>query len=399
MISVQQAKQFVDEQVETLQSVKMNIEDAVDFILAENIFSPIDIPSFNQASMDGYAVFAGDRENRRYFKLSGEVKAGDKGDFHLHEGEAVRIFTGAAVPVNADAVIVQEKATELNGVVNVDGSFHKGAYIRQKSAQTKKGDLAIKKSSVLTPAAIAHIASLGMNEILVYRKPCISIVVTGNEIVSPGNTLLPGQVFESNSFSIRAALTQFRIPVTAISMVRDDRNELKRCVEENLAQCDILLVTGGISVGKYDLVEEILGDLEVKTIFYKISQKPGKPMYMGKLGSKIIFALPGNPASVLVCFYEYVFPAIRKMMGYEKINREKIKMKTSAEIINNEGRACFIRAKMENDKIHPLEGQDSYMLHSFSIADAFIFIPGDKKQIHEGEEVEVHPIPGSINCY
>ncbi len=399
MISIAEAKKLLDEQVEALLPVQLTIAEAVDRVLAEDIFSPVDLPLFDQSAMDGYAVRMAAEKNSNSFELVGEIKAGDAGAIQLAEGQAVRIFTGAPVPVTADAVVIQEKVTEKQGIVYVDGRVTEGAFIRKKSAQAKMGNRVLRKGAVVTPAMAGFLASMGIRSVQVSKRPCVSLLVTGNEIISPGQPLLPGQVYECNSFSIRAALKQFQVPVQSTLFAKDERKDLFEQVETGLRNADLLLITGGISAGKYDLVGEVLQELGVETIFYKVAQKPGKPLFAGKLGKKIVFALPGNPASVLVCFYQYVFPAIRKMMGYSNADYGTKKLPLLRALRNEDGRDCFFRAKLEKNGVLPLEGQDSYMLHSFASADAFILIAGDKKFTAEGEEVEVHPVPRHLNCF
>lgn len=399
MISIAEAKKLLDEQVEALLPVQLTIAEAVDRVLAEDIFSPVDLPLFDQSAMDGYAVRMAAEKDRNSFELVGEIKAGDAGAIQLAEGQAVRIFTGAPVPVTADAVVIQENVTEEQGIVYVDGQVTEGAFIRKKSAQAKMGNRVLRKGAVVTPAMVGFLASMGIRSVQVSKRPCVSLLVTGNEIVSPGQPLLPGQVYECNSFSIRAALKQFQVPVQSTLFAKDQRKDLLEQVETGLRNADLLLITGGISAGKYDLVGEALQELGVETIFYKVAQKPGKPLFAGRLGKKIVFALPGNPASVLVCFYQYVFPAIRKMMGYSNADYGTKKLPLLRALRNEDGRDCFFRAKLEKDGVLPLEGQDSYMLHSFAPADAFILIAGDKKYTAEGEEVEVHPVPRHLNCF
>lgn len=392
MISVEEAKRLLFERIEKSISVDVVINEASGCVLAEDILSPIDLPSFNQSAMDGYAVST-NQKNKQQYEVIGEIKAGDECTFHLESGQAVRIFTGAAVPESADAIVIQENVNRVNGSIQLSGDFRKGDCIRIKGSQIKKGELALKKNTVLNPASIGFLASLGISKLKIYKKPEVSVVVTGNEIVKPGKNLKAGEIYESNSFSLNAALDQMHIVSKNILTASDDKNELKNAFEKCLNDSDIVILTGGISVGKYDLVHDILKDAGVETIFYKVAQKPGKPFFAGKLNDKLIFALPGNPAAVLVCFYEYVYPVIRRIRGFENTALPMMKLKSLTDISKKEDRALFIRAKRISDGVMPLEKQDSNMLRSFAEADVLIYIPNEKENINIGEDVEVHLLP------
>jgi molybdopterin molybdotransferase len=392
MISVEEAKQLLFDVAGKTMPAEISIGVAAGCVLAENIFSPVDLPSFDQSAMDGYAV-SFDEKSKMQFEVIGEIKAGDPAAFHLRSGQAVRIFTGAAVPESADAVVIQEKVERINGSIHSSGDFKKGDCIRAKGSQIKKGELALKENSVLNPAAIGFLASLGISNVKVFRKPSVSVLTTGNELVKPGNDLKPGEIYESNSFALVAALAQLHITPKNVLSAPDNPEELKNKIEKCLTGSDILILTGGISVGKYDLVYDTLKELNVEPVFYKVAQKPGKPFFCGKQDDKIIFALPGNPAAVLVCFYEYVYPAIRMMQGFEKPLLPSATLKLLKDISIKEDRALFIRARQVQDGVFPLEKQDSNMLHSFAEADVLIYVPRDTKQLPKGEEVEVHLLP------
>lgn len=398
MIRVNEAKRLLQEQVRALNHLIVPLEFATDHILAEDVCASIDIPSFHQASMDGFAICFGTEPGLLNFRIIGEIQAGDTHKYSLRPGEAFRIFTGAAIPDYTDAIVMQEHALFQGNTIHVEVPIRRGAYIRLRGTQTISGETVLKAGSVLTPAAIGFLASLGYDKVNVIRNPRVTIIVTGNEIVQPGIGLEYGQVYESNSFSLRAALHQLHIAVNPVAIVRDVKSELIVAIHKAIKDADLVLISGGISVGKYDFAKEAVETAGVETIFYKIAQKPGKPLFAGKLGDKIVFALPGNPASVMVCFYEYVFPAIRLMSGYAPAGSEVRNEKLLKSVSNPEDRDCFIRAKRCSDGILPLEGQDSYMMQSFAQADSFIFLTG-KKTLAQGENVEVHPIPVNLNSW
>ncbi len=391
MISVEQAKDLLFNQISNSGSIDLEIVDALGFILSTDIYSPIDQPSFTNSAMDGYAVSS--NEERLKFKVIGEIKAGDSILYTLNPGEAVRVFTGAQIPDSADSIIIQENVEIENGYINVIEPYKNGAFIRNVGSMMKKGDIALKKGTLLNAASIGFLASMGLCKVSVCQNPRISIITTGDEIVKPGNELKPGQIYESNSYSLAASLRNLNIKPTSILKADDNKEHLRVQIKSGLLDSDILILTGGISVGKYDLVYETLKEFGVEPIFYKVAQKPGKPFFAGKLNHKLIFALPGNPAAVLVCFYEYIFPVIRIMQGHLKSHLKQVKFNLLKTIRSYENRSQFIRAKIMNGGIMPLEGQDSFMLHSFALADALIYVPNGTHIIEENEEVEVHLLP------
>jgi molybdopterin molybdotransferase len=396
MITVEEAKRLLFAEVEKSKITEVAAHAAFGYVLAEDVLSPVDLPLFNQSSMDGYAVATNGASNQRQFKIIGEIKAGEDAVFNLQAGQAVRIFTGAAIPSSADAIAIQEKVNVNKGDITLTEEVRQGAFMRLRGSQIKKGELALKKDSALNPASIGFLAAIGITKVKVYSKPDVSILVTGDEIILPGNKLEGGQIYESNSFSLHAALQQMRIKPKNMLMSKDDKEGLKKRIEECLINSDIVLITGGVSVGKYDFVKDALSELNFKPIFYKVAQKPGKPILIAKRDDKLIFALPGNPASVLVCFYEYAYPAIRMMQGIENAALPSVRLKLAKEIVKNEERAFFMRAKRTGDSVMPLDKQDSAMLQSFAVADALIYVPIEREKINKGEEVEVHLLPFAI---
>lgn len=392
MLTVEEAKKMLFSQVFKSKPVEINISDSLGFVLAEDIISPINQPEFDNSSMDGYAV-ASEVIGNLKFEIVGEVKAGDSTNFNLIPGQAVRIFTGAKVPESADSIVIQEKVDVKDGYIHLTESYKKGAFIRTAGSMMKKGDLALKKGFVLNPAAIGFLASMGILNVKVYKNPEVSILTTGDEIVKPGRELNHGQIYESNSFSLAASLKQIGIEPRHILTATDQKEDLRNQIKIGLDDSDILILTGGISVGKYDLVHETLKEFGVETVFYKVAQKPGKPFFAGSLNDKFVFALPGNPAAVLVCFYEYVYPVIKTMQGFEKTELLKAYKKLLKTIKSNEERAQFMRAKVTDDGVMPLEGQDSFMLYSFAMANALIYVPNGTDVIKQNELVEVHLLP------
>jgi molybdopterin molybdotransferase len=393
MVSVEEAKKLLFQQFPIKTLERIDISQSLNKVIAEDIFSPIDQPSFNNSSMDGYALATTDNLSQKTYEVIGEIKAGDTSNYKLTPGQAVRIFTGALVPDSADSIVIQEKVRIENGYIHLNETIKKGAFIRKVGSMMRKGDLALKKGFLLNPAAIGFLASMGIFEVKVYKNPDVTIITTGDEIVKKGMALQTGQIYESNSFSLTASLNQMGIIPKKNLSAKDTKVDLKHQIKVAIELSDIIILTGGISVGKYDLVHDTLMDFKVETLFYKVEQKPGKPFFAGKLGDKYIFALPGNPAAVLVCFYEYIYPLLKTLQGFDKKELINSPKKLLKSIICHEHRAQFMRAFVNDQGVMPLEGQDSFMLYSFAMANALIYIPRGTEKISENELVEVHMLP------
>lgn len=393
MTSVTEAKERVISTATTLTPLKTMLSMAEGKTLAKNVYAPADIPAFDQSSMDGYAFSFKDWQSNQLLEIKGEVAAGNKGIAGLSAGHAVRIFTGAAVPPGADTVVMQEKTTVQNSRLVIDDeNIRQGLNVRAKGSEIKAGNLAIAEGSLLTPAAIGFLAGIGIKEVLVYPFPSASIIVTGNELQEPGNPLQPGQVYESNSFSLRAALKLLHITEVKVYKVEDDLEKVAQIMNEALQQSDIVFVTGGISVGDYDFVLQASTDCGVEKIFHKVKQRPGKPLYFGKKESKLVFGLPGNPASVLTCFYEYAEPAL-KMMAKQKTGVQSIQAPLAEPFKKAAGLTHFLKGFYDGKTVTALHAQESYRLSSFANANCLIKIDEEVTSCDKGGLVEIHLLP------
>lgn len=388
MISVEQAKQLIKDNVEVSPSIMIALKDAVGFVLAEDVYSKIDFPPFNQSNVDGYAIAFKDADER--LKINGESAAGNSENLTLAAKHAMRIFTGAPVPSNADTVVMQEKIfVENDTLIIEDDKLQQGINFRTKGKDIKAGNVALHKDEFLAAGAIGFLTALGVTEVNVYAKPTISIIITGNELQEPGNDLQYGQVYEANSFMLKAALNQFNFDDVEVYHVNDDLERLTSTLNTVLDKTDVVLLCGGISVGDYDFVLQASFNCGVENIFHKVKQRPGKPLYFGKKNKKSVFGLPGNPSSVLTCFYEYVIDALAIMMKRKSF----IKIST-ASLQNNytkiEGLTFFLKGWFEEDEVTALDAQESYRLSSYAKANCLIKLDGDRTIYKAGEAVEVH---------
>jgi molybdopterin molybdotransferase len=393
MISVKEAKKIISENVSSLDPVNLSLQESAGLILAEDVYASMDIPAFPQSSMDGYAFSFEGWKQHKILKITGEVAAGSNETFTLAPGNAVRIFTGAAVPAGADTVIMQEKTQVENGELKIeDETLQQGNSVRLKGSEIKAGKLALGKESVLSPSAIGFLAGIGIKEIKVYPNPSISVIITGNELQQPGQTLQPGHVYESNSFALKAILQQLHIWNIQILYATDKPEIITGSLKKALEQSDVVLLTGGISVGDYDFVLQAATECGVEKLFHKIKQRPGKPLYFGKKGNKLVFGLPGNPSSVLTCFYQYVIPALVKLSKRE-IGLQTIKVPLAKTFQKNTGLTHFLKGFYDGKTVAPLDAQESYRLSSFAKANCLIQIDEDITSLKEGELVNVYLFP------
>lgn len=389
MIQVLEALKLIENNCTLLPSKKIAVSKSFGYILSEDIIAPIHMPPFRQSAMDGYAIV---NSTSKEYLLIDEIQAGSHKKIELNRGEAIRVFTGAFVPDSADTVVIQEHITKNAEQIIIEKKPKKGSNIRPIGEQIKKGEIVLQKGDIINEASIGFLAGLGITKINVYNQPKVCILTTGNELVKPGKKLDTGKIYESNSIMLKTALKKVGLKKIKTYRVKDALKKTKKIIKKCFKEFDVILISGGISVGDYDYVKESLEHNEVEELFYKINQKPGKPLYFGKKEKKIVFALPGNPASSLTCFYIYVLPALKKMMGYSNIHLPKGKVEISREIKNTTGKSLFLKAKFENEKIKVLDGQQSSMLKSFATSNALIYIPHNKKVIKKNEKVEYYKL-------
>ncbi len=391
MIHVEKALQLVDNHLTKTETyTTIPLAQALGCALAEDVISPIHMPPFRQSAMDGYALGSVAETN---FTLIGEVKAGDNINPELHAGEAIRIFTGAPVPEGAKAVMMQEKTEKKENMLLLHEQAKPDANIRPMGEQIKKGEVALPKGTVITAAAVGYLATLGVIEVTVYQKPSIAIIATGNELIAPGQPLQHGQIYESNSIMLSTALAKTGFTHVDFFKIEDEYETTLSVLDQAITHYDVIVISGGISVGDYDFVGKALRNLEVEEVFYKVKQKPGKPLYFAKKQNTTIFALPGNPASSLSCFYVYVLPALHKISGYSQPQLQRSTVATNSAYTKKGERAEFLKALVTGDTVTLLDGQASSMLSSFALANALIYLPNDVKEIHIGDPVQVIYLP------
>ena len=343
--------------------------------------------------MDGYAFSFHEWQKNKELRIVGELAAGSSENASLVPGSAVRIFTGAIVPPAADTVAMQEKTTIADGVLQIDDErLARGLNVRKQGTDIMAGSIALQKDAVLTAAAIGFLAGVGVAEISVHPNPRVTIIITGNELQVAGQPLSYGQVYDSNSFTLVSALRQLKIYKTDVMYVKDSEQQTTKAIDTALHKADLILLTGGVSVGDYDFVPQSAAACGVKKLFHKVKQRPGKPLYFGNKETTLVFGLPGNPSSVLTCFYQYVLP------GVEKMTKRKVVLKTVraplSQVFQKEaGLTYFLKGNFDGRAVTPLDAQESFRLSSFARANCLIQINEEVTTCNEGELVDVHLLP------
>ncbi|HEY4528026.1 MAG TPA: gephyrin-like molybdotransferase Glp, partial [Candidatus Paceibacterota bacterium] len=374
-----------------LGAVVAPLPEALGRVLSENVKAKLPFPHFDNAAVDGFAVRCAVNGQKK-FKFKGEIPAGETRKTFLKPGEAMAIFTGAPAPGGTQAVVMQEHAERKNGSVLLQKPVEALANIRREGEDFKTGDLLISKGTCLEPQHLALLAALGHSKVKIIRSPTAGVFATGNEIVPSGQKLKRGQIYDSNTPLLEALVKKVGAHPVLIAKAEDSLAGIRRAVRKGLRQ-DVLIVCGGVSVGKYDFVKEALQREGVREIFWKIDIKPGKPVFFGKKGKTLVFGLPGNPVSVFVTFEEFVKPALLQMMGKspEPSWTEGILMKP----FQNGSRPHFLRVRCQkrNDRyeITPLKGQGSHQIGALAKAHGILKAEADEA-LTLGQKVRIKTI-------
>jgi len=391
MITVKSAFEIIDASVQSLNSKMIPIINALGFTLTEDVNAPIHMPPFNQSAMDGYAINAPNPKQTQ-FHLIGEIQAGDDAsEIKLKIGEAIRIFTGAMVPKMATTVAKQEIIEREGDRIRLTERCESGLNIRKQGEQIVKDQIAAHKGTELSPGVIGYLIGLGITEVSVIRKPRVCIVATGNELIAPGNSLPPGKIYESNTFMLKTAFEEFGFQAE-ISTVPDDYEATKTSLKNALEDADLLIVSGGISVGDYDFVGKALLELGTQQLFHRIKQKPGKPLFFGKHKNAIVFGLPGNPGAAISCFYIYVLRALQKMIGKVQPFLKNTNATLAQDISKNSSLTHFMKAREEHQQIVVLPAQSSAMLSAYNQANCLLVLEEGRSEWKKDDVVEIYSL-------
>lgn len=388
MVSVRTALSIISQHAETLDPKKMPLEHSLGYYLAEDIFAPISLPPFRQSAMDGYAIKYGALNS---FELIGESKAGDFNEFDLVGNQAIRILTGARVPDLADTVVIQENIHKCGSEIRVQKMPKPFANVRSIGEQVKEGELIAKKGTKIRAMKLSFLAGFGLDEVLVINKPKIAVIVTGNELQSAGTPLKPGGIYETNGIAIKSILAEQGFFIEAISYIKDEKAATTRAIHKAL-DADIVLISGGISVGDYDFVKMGLDINEVQELFYKVNQKPARPLWFGKKDKTLVFALPGNPASLVTCLMVYVLPILRKITSGNDFNLNLKNGMLDGDIQNLQGKSLFLTANEDNGIVKVKEKQACNSLGSIAEANALVYVDESTSALKTGDPVKFIPI-------
>jgi len=327
MISYQKAKSIINKHLSVLDKENVDLINSPGRILSENIVASFPSPIFNNSAMDGFAVRAIDtihasEKKPIELKIVDVSSAGSPSEITIRKGECIQCMTGAEIPKGADAIIMVEDTSGFsnNDYVKVLISASRGAHIRKKGEEINEGDVLIKKGARITANELGTCATFGYGDLSVSKKPKVSIFGTGNELVEPGKKLGKGQIYNSNLYVFTDLVEKAGAQIKMREVIKDDKESLKSFLSQALEESDIIISSGGVSMGRYDYVRDVFIELGVKEHFWKVAQKPGKPLFFGTKEKKLIFGLPGNPVSSYIGFMEWVWPAIQTLMG-ENIER------------------------------------------------------------------------------
>ncbi len=363
-------------------------------VLAAPVVAPHDVPNHDNSAMDGYAVRFADlkAEGEVRLSLAGVVAAGDEAGAVLKPGEALRILTGAPVPAGCDCIVIQEVVRLEGGSVVVPGGQERHQHIRRAGQDIAVGTEVFGAGRILGPAEIGMLASLGIGQVEVVRRLRVAVLSTGNEVCEPGRAIAPGQLYDSNRASLKAALAALRVEVIDLGIARDRREEIEAALRRGAAEADVVLSSGGVSVGDFDLVKDVIDELGAID-FWKVRMKPGKPQAHGRLGDAAFFGLPGNPVSVLVTYLLLVRPALLRMMGTDPGPLRYLRLPYRGETIRkSHDRAEFMRGWVrygaEGAHVESTGAQGSGILSSMAAADVLIHLPEAPVTIRDGDMVE-----------
>jgi molybdopterin molybdotransferase len=393
VLTVEEALEKMLSRVEPLPSERVDVMGALGRVLAEPIVSRSTIPPWPNSSMDGYALRAEDTGAEPVeLAVVGRIIAGSMPSRPLRAGETMRIFTGAPMPDGADAVVPQEDVTADDGRVRIAGRIAPGAYVRPAGEDVRAGDVVVEPGVAIGAAEVGLLATLGYQQVRVYRRPRVAILSTGNELADLGTEPGPGQIPNTNTYSLMAQVVEAGAEPVNLGVVPDELDAISERIRWGLTTADVLVTSAGVSVGELDLVREALEQCGAELHLWKVSMRPGKPITFGTRGGRAVFGLPGNPVSAMVTFELFVRPALRRMAGARALDRPHIRARALAEIANPGARRGYLRVALTSDRdgygARLTGDQGSAILRSMVLADGLAVVAPDTT-IGVGEPVDV----------
>jgi molybdopterin molybdotransferase len=402
-LTVEEARRRIEADiVPVAEREEVALRDSLGRVLAEDVLSSIDVPAHVNSAVDGYAVRGADlpAEGTASFHLVGTAWAGRPSGDVLGPGQCIRIMTGAKMPEGADTVVMQEQVERLGDVVRIGAGHEAGENVRMAGEDLAAGELAAAAGCRVTPALLGLIASLGIARVPVTRRLCVAVFSTGDELRSIGEPLREGEIYESNRYTLFGMLARLGVVQIDLGVVPDTPAALREAFKQAADRADVIITTGGVSVGEADFVKEVPAELGQVT-FGKIAIKPGRPLAFGRVHRSLFFGLPGNPVAVMVTFYQFVQPALRRMMGETHTRSYRFEARCLSRLKKKPGRTEFQRGILALDAegrmtVTRTGAQGSGILSSMSAADCFIVLPADSGNVEPGNTVWVEPFEGII---
>lgn len=406
MISVDEALTTILKEIEPLGLESVHVADCLGRTLGEDVHAARPNPPWDNSAMDGYALRSSDTKGAlesapKTLRVIYDLPAGGVPDAAVNAGEAVRIMTGAPVPEGADAVVMVEMTNKAAaGLVEILREAKRGENIRKTGEDFKAGAVVLKKGARMRPADIAMLATVGAPYVLVHRKPRVAVISTGDELVDLNETPSKGKISNSNGYALAALVEECGARAIQLGIAKDTKESLKEKLSAAIRTADCIISSGGVSVGDYDFVKDVLKEMGSRMVFWKVAMKPGKPLAFGVIGGKPAFGLPGNPISSMVAFEQFVRPALSKMSGGGGVTHHTLPARLTKEVKIKPGRTNFIRALLDivgdENTVTPLEGQGSGMILAMVRANSFIIVPAESTGFKKDEIVRVQPFDASI---
>jgi molybdenum cofactor synthesis domain-containing protein len=391
LVSQEKAEEIIQQNcksIDRIETIKVNA--SVNRVLAADVLANRSVPPFDRSAMDGYAVIAGDTfgadEKEILLELEGVIHAGEVASVKVSQGRCLQIATGSPIPEGVDAVVMVEYTEKRGGKILVTRPVYPGANISRKGEDIVEGHIVLSAGSFLTPAKVGTIVALGFTDVEVFGKPRIAIIPTGKEIVSPGEPLAPGQIYDVNSYTLQALLSNHGVEPEIYPVTTDEIGPLKTTIEKTL-DYDMIVFSGGSSVGEKDLLAGIISDLG-EVLFHGVQIKPGKPTLFGIVDNTPIFGMPGYPTSCLSNAYVFLVPTVRKMARIPGVYARKVSAKIGKRIVSSSGRRQFLTVRVEDGVAHPVY-KHSGAITSMANANGYVILPVNLDVIEEGETVEV----------
>lgn len=405
MILFDQALAKILREIKPLKTETVKLDESLGRILSEDVYAGCNIPGFDNSAMDGFALKAYDsrgasKDSPTFLEVIENLKAGDVSSRTIKTKQAIRIMTGAPLPKGADSVVMVEDTGKTEGtlrkaggdIIEVYKKVRAGENIRRAAEDIRKGELVLRRGLLLKPAHIGILASLGRAKVKVTRRPKVAVLATGDEVVDVGKKLTPGKIRSSNSYTLISQILECGGIPKNLGIVGDKPHQLENKIKAGL-DCDVILTSGGVSVGDYDLVKDILAKMGTNICFWKVAMRPGKPLVFGTIKGIPVFGLPGNPVSSMVSFEIFVRPAILKMLGQKDGLRKEAEAVLEGDIKKKKGLRYFVRAntrwqqgKFVTDTTGP---QGSARLKSMALANSLIILPEEDEHIEKGRRVAV----------